>query len=440
MGPNTLAAAEPDKEPPVTTSLVDEPAPPLSFPLERERSIPVRPGDLTRMVLAEPGLSPVEKSQFGRFGKLLGAVFHHEFDDWQNELKELYAPLDPDSDCVDVAEHSREFTEGADEAFLGAFETALIRANYRQLNRELLEYAIAEPNEQGLNYVPNFSMFEHLRVYVRGKTLISRTRRNPKNLFRKTTLNHAGYQRLVVILKFRSGFKLGPYVSSDVLYLRMFKDVPHVDLEMHLPEQGTKVRMRLIDKAQIASPFAVGLPTLAMKLLSVSLLSLLSPAVMAGILIAPISAGLNSFFGFQRAKQKHLHAMIRHLYYLSLASNASVISTLIASAEEEEYKEALLAYYFLWAHRDDPEPWDKERIDAHIESFLKEKTGVSIDFEVDDALRKLTRLGIVQSTSQGYLHAIPIEVALTILDEQWDNYFRYSNPVTLPDSDPVDGQ
>ncbi|MBV8228733.1 MAG: DUF3754 domain-containing protein, partial [Planctomycetaceae bacterium] len=38
-------------------------------------------------------------------------------------------------------------------------------------------------------------------------------------------------------------------VRSDVLYLRMFKDVPHVDMEMHLPERGTKVEMRWIDKA-----------------------------------------------------------------------------------------------------------------------------------------------------------------------------------------------
>jgi hypothetical protein len=29
---------------------------------------------------------------------------------------------------------------------------------------------------------------------------------------------------------------------------------------MHLPEQGTKVRMRWIDKAQIASPLVVGSP------------------------------------------------------------------------------------------------------------------------------------------------------------------------------------
>ena len=125
----------------------------------------------------------------------------------------------------------------------------------------------------------------------------------------------------------------------------MFKDVPHVDMEMHLPEQGTKVRMRWIDKAQIASPIVMGIPTLVVKLLAAAALS---PMALGGLIVAPISAGVNSFFGFQRAKQKHLMTMIHQLYYLTLANNASVLTRLIDSAEDEEYKEAMLAYFFLW--------------------------------------------------------------------------------------------
>ena len=70
-------------------------------------------------------------------------------------------------------------------------------------------------------------------------------------------------------MKFKPDTKLDPFVRSDVVYLRMFKDVPHVDMEMHLPEQGTKVRMRWIDKAQIASPLVMGIPTLAFKIFGI---------------------------------------------------------------------------------------------------------------------------------------------------------------------------
>ena len=94
-----------------------------------------------------------------------------------------------------------------------------------------------------------------------------------KTKFLKRTVQLDAYQRLIIALKFKPDPKLDPFVRSDVVYLRMFKDVPHVDMEMHLPEQGTKVRMRRIDKAQIASPLVVGLPTLAFKVLGLSFVS-----------------------------------------------------------------------------------------------------------------------------------------------------------------------
>ena len=161
----------------------------------------------------------------------------------------------------------------------------------------MIEKAITAPNEMGLTYVPDFSLFEHIRVYVRRFTTISRECRNLTTRFRKRRVSMDAYQRMVVALKFKAGKNLGPLARSDVVYLRLFKDVPHVDMEMHLPEQGTKVRMRNIDKAQIASPLAIAIPTLIAK---VMFASLVSPFAFGGLLAAPISAGLNSFFGFQR--------------------------------------------------------------------------------------------------------------------------------------------
>jgi Protein of unknown function (DUF3754) len=410
-------------------------------PTCRERSIPIRPGDLGRLLLAEPGLAPLDRSRFSQLIKMLSAVFHYEYLAWLVELKDLYAPLDPDTDCVEVGTASRTFTEDADEAFLQPFEATVARANYRALDIKILENAIAAPNEQGLNYVPDFTLFEHLRVYVRGESKVTRTVRNLRSRFRKKTIVLDGYRRLIVALKFRPGVDLGDYVRSDVLYLRMFKDVPHVDMEMHLPEQGTKVRMRLVDKAQIASPFAVSVPTLIAKLAFASVISLTTPIGIGAFIVAPISAGVNSFFGFQRAKQKHMHRMIRHLYYLALANNESVINRLIDAAEEEELKEALLAYFFLWRGSEDPEPWTEERLDDHIESYLRAKTSHDIDFEIGDALAKLLRLGLVQRDGRGFLFAAPPERALEMLDEQWDNYFNYSRgqaPVSPTDEADLD--
>lgn len=396
----------------------------------QERSIPIRPGDLNRLLMGQPDLSAAERAQLGQFAKLLDATFHHEFRSWLVELKDRYAPFDPDTDCVDLDGFTAlPIDDGDDEQFFKPFEAALIRANYRPLKLEVIEEAIAAPNEKGLTYVPDFSLFEHMKVYVRGSTKVSRFVRNFQSKFRKSEVIHDGYARFVVALKFKSEFAdRDSYVRSDVIYLRLFKDVPYVDMEMHLPEQGIKVKMRLIDKAQVASPLVVFPATVAMKAVGffIGAMSAMPRLTLGTLLIAPVSAGINSFFGFKRAQRRHLLTMIRHLYYLTLANNASVIECIIGAAEEEEYKEALLAYYALWRKTDDDGPWNSERLDQWIEHFLRTHTGLDLDFEVADALHKLTRLGIARTDSRGSLTVAPIEQALAILDGRWDRFFRYA--------------
>ncbi len=391
----------------------------------RERSLPVRQGDLTRMLLAEPGLCETDREHLKAFGRILGATFHSEFFDRLRELKELYAPLDPDSDYIKLGAHTHRRSERSDEEFLYPFEATLDQANYRRLDLEVIKQAISAPNEMGLTYTPDFSLFEHLRVYVRGFTQITRDCRNLTTRFKKRKVALDAYQRLVIALKFKKDPKLDSAVRSDVLYLRMFKDVPHVDMEMHLPEQGTRVRMRWIDRAQVASPLVMGIPTLLLKLIAGGPLAGLG---LLGLLVAPVAAGVNSFFGFHRAKKKHLYAMIHKLYYMSLANNASVLTRVIDVAEDEEYKEAMLAYYFLWRGAGSAEPWTVSRLDRRIEEYLREKTGIEINFEVGDALTKLYRLGLAARDAQGRLQATPLERALDVLDRHWDNTFRYANP------------
>ena len=430
MATNSLQPSiDPEAEVEVDDAMPPVVAETLSLPRidVRERALPIRPGDLTRLLMAQPELTADEREKMGKLGPLLGSIFHSDFFVRLRELKELYSPLDPDSDYIRLPKHTRVRTETSDEEFLVPFEATLEKANYRKLDVAIIEQAVKAPNEMGLTYVPDFKQFEHLRIYARGYTKISRVFRSARTKFRKRTMLLDAYQRLVIALKFRDGVELGPYIRSDVVYLRMFKDVPHVDIEMHLPEQGTKVKMRWIDKAQIASPVVMGLPTLAMKIFGLSFITALAnPMLLAPLMAVPVSAGVNSFFGFHRAKHKHLSSMIRNLYYLTLANNGSVLNRLVDSAEEEEYKEAMLAYYFLWRRLGQDEEWTMDQLDSHIEAFLKSVSNVEINFEIADALGKLFRLGLARRDAHGQLHAVTIDQALVALDKHWDNTFRYA--------------
>jgi hypothetical protein len=391
---------------------------------ERERVIPVRVGDLVRQVLADPSLTPSDRLQLERLSRILYALIDHQFLGWYRSLKDRYAPLDPDCEWVALPDGTMPLSDKSDERFLGAFETAVLRANFKRLESDEVRKAIEAPNERGVNYVPDFGIFEHLKVYVRGRTMVKRTVRNFRTFFRRRTVELEAFKRMIVAIKFNSSRKLDAFAVTNVVYLRLFKDVPFVDMEMHLPEQGTRVRMRGIDKAQIASPLVVGLPTLAFKLLK---LTLLSPTVVGGLLFAPISIGINSFFGFQRAKQRHLHHMIRNLYYLTLSNNSGVINWVIDAAVEEEFKEALLAYSTLRRHQRDGEAWTDRAIDREVEAYLNELTNLTFDFDVQDALEKLVRFGIVEKESHRGYHALSLETALARLDEQWDDNYRFAD-------------
>src|SRR5581483_11609339 len=71
-----------------------------------EHVIPLRPAELTRKLIADPHLAPADRLQLERLSRLLGATFHHEYHAWLRELKDLYARLDPDSDCVSIPDAS----------------------------------------------------------------------------------------------------------------------------------------------------------------------------------------------------------------------------------------------------------------------------------------------------------------------------------------------
>ena len=58
--------------------------------------------------------------------------------------------------------------------------------------------------------------------------------------------------------------------------------------------------------------------------------------------------------------------------------------------------------------------------------WLKTTFGVDIDFEVDDALAKLERLGLLKRDGQK-LSVLPLDEALILLDRRWDNFFLFAN-------------
>ena len=95
-----------------------------------------------------------------------------------------------------------------------------------------------------------------------------------------------------------------------------------------------------------------------------------------------------------------------------------------AAAQQEtldRFKEAMLAYFILWRNAADPQPWNRRRVDRAVEAFLHSRAGLTINFEIADALHKLHVLGLLEGDEDGPLRVLPIDQALATLRRRWDD-------------------
>jgi hypothetical protein len=390
--------------------------------IRREQFIPLRRSELESLLLRGGKLSPTEQDQFGRFCRLLAATIHHEHHGEIEQLKNLYAPFDPDADTL-----SRDATTaGSDELdeLFRRFDGLLERANFRRLTQADLEFALAACSEWGLSLRVNFDLFERLELYARGSLVGFRSKRRWKSLWRLERVPLPVYQRLVVIFRLRGDCRFGRELDTRDVFIKIFKDIPQMDLEMLLP--GTQVRMSLLDQTKIFLPTLSGVAITAWKIVKGALLAAAvgfsGLLVLLGLVGGTIGYGIRSLHGYLRTKQKYQLSLTESLYYQNLDNNAGVFFRLLDEAEEQEGREALLAYYFLW-RRGKSDSVTAEQLDGDVEALLCAETGREIDFEVSDALAKLQRWQLVETKPDGSLIAVGLEEAIARLDARWDGYF-----------------
>jgi hypothetical protein len=110
--------------------------------------------------------------------------------------------------------------------------------------------------------------------------------------------------------------------------------------------------------------------------------------------VGTLGYGVKSFFGYLQTKDKyHLH-LTRNLYYQNLDNNAGVLTRLLFDAQEQEFREAVLAYALLLQAGDGG--LSANDLDRGAEAWLENVLQTPIDFECADAIAKLDRWKLLQ--------------------------------------------
>jgi hypothetical protein len=399
----------------------------------RDAYIPCAKADLAKALVARGG---VDGAQFLEVARVLSAVLHYETMDELERLKALYRPLDPAEPTVD----------GADpEAFVRELEGVLAMANFREFPAAEMMAAASTGNLQDLTVRTSEAGVKRIRFFARGARPAKMKIRRFWGLHRKTIDSDVLDDVLIVIelareVKNREAkalAKLRRGVRPGAVLLKHFGDVPRTDLITLHP--GAAPAMKRRDQLIMGVPAVAG---------GVPLLTQIGPALVVIFTVIAAYFGLEgaqltddalkralaamsglvalgAFVMRQRLKydrqklfyQKQLSETV---YFHTIANNAGVIDGLVGAAEEQDVKEALLAYHTLLANG----PMSKDALDKAVELFLRETFAMDVDFEIGDAMAKLERLNLVTVEGDRYAAVSPAE-ALSRLDEAWDGYFSY---------------
>lgn len=134
---------------------------------------------------------------------------------------------------------------------------------------------------------------------------------------------------------------------DDKLLLKAFKEVPVNALEQTLPDG--RITMTKLDKGVINTSLVIAGGGVVAKIVT----------ILAGVhvdwtLLATAATGLIGIQAWTHYKNKHLAYLNEHsrmMFFKNIANNRGLLTLLVDRAEDEVFKEALLAYSFLLTNR-----------------------------------------------------------------------------------------
>jgi len=399
----------------------------------KERFIPITYDELLAGYLKD--FKPHNEGKYTALSKAIDLHYYHLFYDQRQRLKLDYQPFNPDSDSISSILSVKEYKQKERRLFADIVPL-LNHANYEILTQEMLKKTMNKTSPYGVEVTVDFEDFEEIGLYFRGESIQEESVRDSKKLYLKyKTIIQPLYRRLFIIIKpkhiddrakeiaSKEGKDIqkvkqklqrkNPLLATDSsnrnIYIKLFKDIPQIDLEMLFP--NTKVRMTFLDKLKlgvVGGGGTVGGGTTLVSKLSMAAIepisALLALGAFAGVLWKQVKEVL-----FRRTH--YMAQLAKNLYFHNLSNNASALTFMVDIAREEESKEAILVYLFLH-HQNSGISIDV--LDKEIEIYIGKKYGIEIDFEVTDGIRNLRNLGLLLEDGEK-LAVIDIDKALEIL-------------------------
>jgi hypothetical protein len=415
-------------------------------PEQRDRVIPLRKSDMLEGLLAEGLFDQAGQAAFGQLARMLGAIFHYQYFEELDRLREAYYHFDPEVDpqacgpAKDLEAAYRSLTE--------EFVRVVTDANFVEIAHDEIARAFGERARVRVKIKAPIEDYRSVRMFRRGHH--TETIEVPFWFgLRRRPLEIVVYDDVVLMVATKpaamtpadsrkalaSARRGGQKVRSGAVLFKYFRHIARADLKALFP--NARVVMTLSDQLMLGVPALVGGVPILLKLASTVTVLFVVAGFYLGLsgtirdhateqalaafsgLFALGAFLLRQWGNFHRQSLIHQKQLTDNIYYRNINNNSGIFTYIIGEAEDQDWKEALLAYYCLLMA---PAPLTREALDAGIEELLARTFGVAADFEIDDALARLKRLDLLAGTDGG-LSVLPLADALARLDTEWNAFF-----------------
>ena len=408
-----------------------------------DRFIPIRKEDLLSALIKQGDLAdPAERELFWRFARTLRTICHYEYSETLDRLRDDYYYFSPE-----IAGHTavdRIKSDCAYDDLIRSLDKVLKDANFEELPHE----DVTEAHRK--RTVPVEVKAEHddlreVRFYKRGRHVEQfevsqwfglRRRKVETEVFddivfvvAMKTRAEIGSRRELRILKRRK------IVPGSVL-LKYFRNIACGDLYALFP--NARVVMSNFDKAFLGVPaIAGGIPILIKLYATISVLFLVAGVYFGGsgsvadvdmkgalaALMGIVALGgfaVRQWLKYQHQTLKYHMELTENIYFRNVNNNAGIFDYLIATAEDQETKEAALAYHFIRKAKVAPTATE---VANRIETWLVSNFTVNVDFKIANALETLNRFGLLRREGERLL--VPsLEPAIAQLHQVWNRFFK----------------
>jgi hypothetical protein len=328
-----------------------------------------------------------------------------------SEIRRLFLPFSPDADTLKVEDLEPDEAQRMERELAHLVRHLLDRANYQPIPNEELSQILSAQSPYSLRIEVDLEEYDLLHVFARDIYVAERAVRRPETLYLlKARLRTRVYRRLFVALKLKTDEVRAREVAAreeisekkalkmvrkrrkalpqdtqaSCIYVKVFKDMPEYDLQILFPLRS--VHFRPFDRikffATAAGGTAFGVFSTTGKVLAAT-----NPIAMVGALIGFIGLLARQITQFFNQRNRYMMELSQKLFFHNLANNRAALTLLLDRAEEEDVKEELITLYFLRGETvERRELAEKKRM---IEDVIAERYGVRVDFEIEDALRRL---------------------------------------------------